>query len=78
MGGMASSLMHIHKRKVGHNDIEPQNILSLPNRVIKFTDFGMSGERDGHDNTTTHTSYGLGRGHATPETRETAAGTEKV
>ncbi len=78
MGCMASSLMHIHKHKVGHNVTKPQNILLFPNRVIKFTDFGISRDRDGHDNTTTHTSYGPSRGYAAPEFRGTAAETEKA
>lgn len=37
-----SALEHMHQRGVVHCDIKPQNIIILPNKKIKITDFGIA------------------------------------
>ena len=47
-------LQHMHKNKVVHRDVKPENIL-FSNGVIKIADFGLSRTFDKH--TKLKTSY---------------------
>jgi len=39
---VASALAHAHEHNIVHRDVKPQNILIMPNGVVKITDFGIA------------------------------------
>ncbi len=39
---VAQALGHIHSRKLVHLDVKPQNLIMMPDRVVKLIDFGLA------------------------------------
>ncbi len=55
---LADALHHLHRRKIFHRDIKPQNIIITPDGAVKLVDFGLAIHRAEDPETTGITTFG--------------------
>lgn len=68
-GCLASGLAYMHRQKIRHKDIKPQNILIHQGSVL-YTDFGISFDADDNDTTTIGIIGAFTRRYCAPEVQD--------